>query len=323
MQAEIARRTIAVPVEVLAGEGLPELTVACRLVLPPPAALADTPRVLFCLPGGGMTSAYFDLDAEGDRSYSFAEAMARRGHVVVLIDHLGLGASSQPEDGFLLHPGVLAAATAEVVDTLSAALRAGEVEGYPPLGDFLAIGVGHSMGGMLTALTQGRFRPYHGIVILGAGPYGLYDYLDDTLKALAGDPQRANSELAGILKAGSDEAYWNLPASPQSKQMFRGGDRRGASALREVRCHLLAVAGMFSMIPGSWGPECASIDVPVFIVFGDEDICDNPYAVPAWFSASPHVSLALLPQTGHTHFIFPSRETLWRRVDAWLGTVPG
>ncbi len=34
MQAELERRTLAVPVDVLAGEGLPGLEVACRLVLP-------------------------------------------------------------------------------------------------------------------------------------------------------------------------------------------------------------------------------------------------------------------------------------------------
>ncbi len=323
MQDELDRRTLGIPVETLQGEGLQGLTVSCALVLPEPENLPPQPRVLFCLPGGGMTRGYFDLETEGDRSYSFGEAMARKGHVVVLVDHLGLGDSSQPEDGFLLHPGVLAAATAETVGKLQDLFRNGQIEGFPALPEFLSIGVGHSMGAMLTALTQGRFRPYDAVIILGAGPYGLYDFLDEKLKPLANEPEKANSELEGILRAGNGDAYWVLPASPESKQMFRGGDRRGASTLRDVRCHLLAVAGMFSMIPGSWAPECASIEVPVFIAFGDEDLCDSPHAVPAYFSASPHVSLSVLPQTGHTHFIFPSREILWRQVDDWLTTVPG
>ncbi len=323
MASELTRITHDVTVEALAGDGLPGQTLATRLVLPEPATIAEIPRVLFCMPGGGMDCGYFDLDDEGDRSFSFAEAMARRGHVVVLMDHLGIGASSQPGNGFVLHPANLAAATAEAVGRLKDTLRQGGIECLPALEDFLSIGVGHSMGGMLTTVTQGRFSPYDGVVVMGAGPYGLYDFLDDTLKPLAENPERAHAELAGLLQARGDEAYWMVPGSPDSKKMFQGGERRGAGALRAVRAHLLGVAGIFSMIPGSWAPEAASVDVPVHLVFGEDDIGDNPHTVPAWFTGSRHVTLTVLPETGHTHFIFPARDMLWRRVHDWLVTVPG
>lgn len=323
MATALNRISLDVAVDTLADQGLPGLTVATEMIFADPALLPAIPRVLFCLPGGGNTRGYFDLRVEADNSFSFAEAMAGRGHIVVLIDHLGIGGSSQPEDGYLLHPSVLAEAAVAAIDGIKARLREGGVAGLPPLAEFKAIGVGHSMGAMLSGLVQGRFSAWEGVVLLGAGPYGLEEQLFDQLKVLVNDPERTNRELVDILRATGVDAYLDMKTTPESKSMFNSGDKRGVSALREVRCHVLFAAGAFSMVPGSWAPEAAAIDVPVMLAFGDQDICDDPYKVPAYFTATPHLTLVVLPEAGHSHFVFPSREILFRRVADWLQTVPG
>ncbi|MGP0032491.1 MAG: hypothetical protein ACLPVF_18565 [Acidimicrobiales bacterium] len=44
------------------------------------------PLVWCCLPGGGCTSAYFDLDVEADTTYSMAEHLADAGDIVLDTD---------------------------------------------------------------------------------------------------------------------------------------------------------------------------------------------------------------------------------------------
>ena len=64
-----------------------------------PADLAPNAPItlLVCLPGGFLCRRYFDLETGGDRTFSFAEAMAARGHAVIAFDHVGTGDSTPPE----------------------------------------------------------------------------------------------------------------------------------------------------------------------------------------------------------------------------------
>ena len=79
--------------ELLPGEGV--LSVAADIFLPVDVPAA--PVALFCLPGGGMNRAYFNLRGAG--GFSFAAHLAARGFIVVTLDHLGVGDSSRPQDG--------------------------------------------------------------------------------------------------------------------------------------------------------------------------------------------------------------------------------
>src|SRR6185312_7250360 len=134
-------------------------------------------RVLYCLPGGGMSRRYFDLDAPG---FSMAEHLAAQGFVVVTIDHPGVGESPPPDDPWTLTPDVVADAAAAVAE-LDAQLG-----GIP-------IGVGHSMGGMLTVTVQARHRPYAGLGLLGYAHSDHYEltalagFLSDEEKSLVGN----------------------------------------------------------------------------------------------------------------------------------------
>jgi alpha-beta hydrolase superfamily lysophospholipase len=311
--------------ELLPGEG--SLKIAADVFLP------ERPRApavaLFCLPGGALTRAYYHLEVDDPgydaAGFSFAAWMATNGFIVITLDHLGTGGSSRPRDGFALTPDVLVTAQALAVDSICNDLLAGRVPGQTqPLAELHTIGVGHSMGAMLTALQQSRDRQHAALILLGFSTHGLAPALTAEEATFAADPQGARRNVVRLARLRSNgNPYPEIASSPQSRDLFAGknADRRGVEALQKARTTLLVTAGLFSMIPGSCAPECAQIDTPVFLALGDRDIVGPPHQIPASFPASPEVSLLVLCATGHCHFLFPSRRQLFSRMQAWIEAV--
>jgi pimeloyl-ACP methyl ester carboxylesterase len=298
--------------ELLPGAGT--LTIAADIFLP--ARLRAAPAVLFCLPGGAMNRGYFDLQGEGD--FSFAAHLTARGFIVATLDHLGVGDSSRPRDGFELTPDVLAHANAIAMQAIRTELRSGALTG-DALPELPSIGVGHSMGAMLTVMQQAHHGGHAALVLFGFSTRGLTAALSPEESSLAQNPAAARANLVRLARLRSPEPYPEVPRSAQGRELFAGetADRRGVEALQRARSRLLLTAGLFSMIPGSCAPECAAVDVPVFLAFGDRDMAGPPHEVPANYPASPDVSLIVLAATGHAHFLFPARRRLFERVSQW------
>src|SRR5215211_4857250 len=123
--------------------------------------------VLLCLPGGTYDKRYWHLEVPGRSGYSFVEHLAGQGYLVVALDHLAVGESSDPQASGDLSLALLAGGDAAVADQVRARLREGTLaDGVPPL-NLPMIGVGHSMGGCLTVMVQARARPYDAVVLLG------------------------------------------------------------------------------------------------------------------------------------------------------------
>jgi alpha-beta hydrolase superfamily lysophospholipase len=317
--AETVRFKVAVDVAPVAGDDTPA-RLSALVVAPGAGAFARDPAVLFCLPGGGLTKEYFDLETQGDRSFSFAEAMAQQGHVTIALDHPGVGESHRPKDGFLLTPAAVAAADAEAACQLQRRLRDG-LAGLPALARFRSIGVGHSMGGMLTGFVQARHAPHHAVAILGSGVHGLVDALPETLRGLAGDPEAAQREIAPRLKAIGAAPYRALVRTPLTEKVFFRGEPAGLEAMSRATSDLIVVCGSASMTPASWAPQAAAIEVPVFVQFGDDDLCTAPHQAPAAYVGSHDVTLSVIPDMGHCHFAYASRSLLFDRFAAWLEGV--
>lgn len=303
------------------GELLPDegpLAIAADIFVP--SRVAPSAPVLFCLPGGAMNRAYFDLRGEGH--FSFAADLAARGFIVVTLDHLGVGDSSRPADGFALTPDVLVEANALAMASLSRDLEHGHITGEP-LGPRRSIGVGHSMGAMLTAMQQARYGRHAALVLFGFSTRGLTAALSAEELRFANDPAGTRANLIRLARLRGADPYPQIVRSAQSKDLFAGetADRRGVEALQRARSRLLLTAGLFSMIPGSCAPECAQVTVPVFLAVGDRDIAGVARQIPADYCASPDITLLVLPSTGHAHFLFDSRRQLFRRVAHWCEAV--
>jgi pimeloyl-ACP methyl ester carboxylesterase len=305
--------------ELLPGEGT--LTVAADVFVP--SRMRSLPVALFCLPGGALTRQYFDLRAEGD--FSFAAYMASRGFIVVTLDPLGVGDSSRPRAGFELTPQLLAQATSIAVEVLRKELRGGRLTGQS-LPGLQTIGVGHSMGAMLTVLQQADDGGHAALVLLGFSAQGLPAALSPEERSFAADPAGARANLVRLARLRDNDPYPEIARSAQSKELFAGAnaDRRGVEALQYARARLLLSAGLFSMIPGSTAPECAQIDTPLLLAVGDRDIAGPPHEIPANFPASGDLTLLVLQATGHCHFLFDSRHRLFERVVSWCEAIlPG
>jgi pimeloyl-ACP methyl ester carboxylesterase len=269
-------------------------------------------RVLYCLPGGGMSRRYFDLGLAG---YSMAEHLAGCGYVVAIIDHPAVGDSPVPADPWGLTPAVVAAADARAVRELH-----GQLGGVP-------IGVGHSMGAMLTVTAQARERPYAGLALLGYAHIEHYErtelaaVLTDEERALLGKPDRIDAEVVELAKARFGRP---LPKGTTTRSAFLLGGMPVADealdALDGCIAPLLACCGLASMLKCT-SDAIGTLDVPVFIGFGQRDITGDARSTAAALVRCPDITLFELPGAGHNHNVAPNRSVLWDRVASWAAGI--
>lgn len=314
----------------LPGEGPQQIAVD---LFAPPEGVA--PRaLLWCLPGGNMNRRYYDLlpppaggETAPDTSFSFARTMAAQGYVVVSVDYLGLGDSSRPDDGWLCTPETLTAINRSVHGALVAMLREGRA--HPHLGalpGLPSIGVGHSMGAMMTILQQAAHAPHAAIVLLGFSTRGLPEYAPPSIKNVR-DPLEARPLLLEVAKKMyGGQAFPVIHAARAGNSELFGSkkaDPRGVAALKAATSCLLPVPATLSIVPGNVAPEAAAIGVPVFLGVGARDMVGPVHQLPTAFTGSSDITLLVLPETGHSHFLFATRAQLFRRIAAWVEMLRG
>lgn len=314
----------------LAGEASVQVAASVWLPAEPLAA----PTLLVCLPGGNMNRHYYDLQPEdGDDSFSFAAQMCARGFIVAALDHLGLGDSTKPEDGWQLTDAVLVQANQNATTQLLNRLRNGDLRSdVPAIPGLRSIGVGHSMGAMLTVLQQHAASQHEAIVVLGFSTRGLPEYLPPALKEIT-DPVAARPQLVDLARKMFGKPYPVIHRGGGNGGAGNGGnadlfgsrkaDPRGVAALKRATDCVLPVPAVLSMLPNNVGMEAATISCPVFLGIGERDMVGPTHKVPAAFPASFDVTLQILPETGHSHFLFPARTALFDRVALWAETVLG
>ena len=306
----------------LPGEGA--LNVGAEIVAPAPDRLQKNPLVFFCVPGAGFSKGYYSVRVENDLSYSFSDTMAASGHIVAALDPLGVGDSTRPEDGFALTPHIISKANRAAITQIKDRLAKGGLAGLPPLPHVTSIGVGHSMGGMIVSIDQAEGRPYDALVLLGSGPFGLDWALNDAERAYAGNPEGARANIIRLSRARHEEAYYRIQPNGRAGEIYGGtAEKPVLQAVKQHGAVMLATPGLFSMIPGAFGPEAAAIDVPLFLAIGDQDIAGVPHQAPASFPGARDITLLILPNTGHTHFAFATAPRLFRRLLDWAVSLPG
>lgn len=308
----------------MAGEDA--LRVAAEVWAPRELNPAVPQVALVCLPGGGMTRRYYDLPVEGAdaASFSFAQQMVARGFIVIALDHLGIGESDRPADGYAVTAEIVAAANANATTQVLARLKDGSLTPeIPALPVVITLGVGHSMGAMMTLLQQFHKRQHAGIALLGFSTRGLPEYLPPQVRELAQDTAAMRTKLQKMAKTMFMVPYPVIKPTPQSGAIYsgKGADPRGSAAIKQISDALLPVCAFMSMVPGNVLPEARQIKVPVFLGLGELDMAGPPHEIPASFPASRDVTLYVIAGAGHSHFLFPARGELFDRIAAWARTV--
>ena len=320
----VVRATLSIDVARVAPAGVKHVVadvftrreLSASTVAPPAVAIC-------CLPGGGMSRRYFDLDVPAELgNYSMARHLAQAGFVVVTLDHPGIGDSDRPDDGYTLDPGTVADVNHVAFATVIARLRDGTASAeVAPVPDVVSIGLGHSMGALLTVHQQARHPSHSGLALLGFSGGGLRSQLNDAELAVADNPAAARAALVELTRA-----RWGEPlprGSTATSPMLVRGDPPAAAleAIGASSTSLLALCGLTSMLPGASRAELDAIDVPVFLGVGELDITGPPHAIPAHFPASRDVTLFVLPDSGHNHNVDAGRVALWDRVARWARDV--
>ncbi len=280
-------------------------TVAVDIYLP--ERIGARPVVCCCVPGGGMSRGYFDLQTPPSvGNFSMVRHLLDRGFVVVTLDSPGVGESDVPDDGYSLTPDVVADVNAHAFATV--------LERWP---DARRIGVGHSAGALLTVVQQARHHTYDALGLVGFGRGGHEQF------ALT---QEERDQAGGIVELTRQRFGDPLPGggSTSTSPFLLGGmdvPPEALEAIGSVKTRLLGVVGLASMIPGSVDAEMAAIDVPTFLALGEHDIAGDPHEIPACFPACRDFTLFVLPGTGHNHNVAPDRELLWERFVVWARSI--
>ncbi|MBV1918434.1 MAG: alpha/beta hydrolase [Sphingomonadaceae bacterium] len=322
-----ARRyeTILPAGEILPGESF---DIGIRVVAPP----AGTPRAqaaFYCLPGGQMDLSYYDLGSEGDRRFSFAEAMAQRGFITVLADHPGIGRSTCPRDEYAITPDLIARVHVQVSRMAIEGLQAGTL--VPELGalpGLVAIGCGHSMGAIAMLEVQARDALFAGVALLGHGKGGMPGSFPKHVVEAARDLDWLTQNLPEIARERFGAAILDakkMPKTPpeEGRPSFHSGsaDPDGRAALRGAVAPLLTIPGLYSMFAGVSDRSSAEIRVPVLVVTGTDDFADAGEALRDRFCNAADYERFAPEDTGHNLFIFPSRTQSFDHIADWAAVV--
>jgi pimeloyl-ACP methyl ester carboxylesterase len=313
-------RRVRTDVDVL-GCGLAGLNaVAAEIVWNPErlAAQRTGRTVLFCFPGGGMNRRYFDIPVSG---YSMAAYLADRGHLVVLVDHPGVGDSDIPEDPWQLTPRAVAEIDAYAVARLGETLASGGVPDLPAAPADRTIGIGHSMGAMLVAGQQAAAKPYDGLALLGHSGYGLPQVLSPEELAYAGRPEDLRDAIEGLARVRFGRPLTGSATSVSEWLTGDGVPDEVISAMSVTASPLLTMSGLTSMIPGSLEPEMSGITVPVLVAVGEHDIVGPTDRLAEDLPAAQPVTVAVIPGASHNHNVAPTRRLVWDAFADWAVTL--
>lgn len=285
-----------IPVEGLGLDQPVHIALRCFSPVSAPRAL------LYCLPGGACTGRYFDLDIPGDSSYSFAKTMADKGYLVVTVDHLGLGDSTQIDDGF------------EVTTSRIVKANANALAGLPkPWRQLPQICVGHSMGAMLGICQQAWYGGFNAMALLGFGHCGMPDFLCGLGKELASTPAQALEKDVELAKAQFGQGYFDLGMDAETRPSDSPAIRL---ALLNKQAPLLTVPGSLTLIPNVIWDVSRQVVLPTFTAMGDGDICGEQSEQTNLVYGKSHS--IVLKDTRHNHFLFDSRHQLFIELDRWL-----
>lgn len=320
MGAAAARRTTSQVVEIDTNVrvGDAAIRVICEVHWP------ENPRnsgaILFCTPGGGVSRRYFSLrDPEArpgpamfDEPFNFTRAMTRAGHVVIVIDPVGVGESTRPADGYALTSDLVAEVNHLTLEQVLGHLRRGDLAAeLKAMRNWPIVGIGHSAGAMLTALQQDRYRDFSALILLCFGARGLPAYADEVYRAIlaAGFPTQAQiGDFARRMFGGA--GYTDLP--PHSV------DSPAARALQQAVDRVVAPVAAHAMTPGNVARELAGIDVPVFLAVGERDMTGPPEQMINDYPSCPKLALTVVRNAGHHVFVSALSRQLNSAISRWI-----
>jgi alpha-beta hydrolase superfamily lysophospholipase len=279
-----------------------------------PDELPDRLTVIVAAPGGTYTRSYWHLQMPGRDNYSCTAHLTSVGYAVLALDNLGTGTSSWAGDPGDITFETAAAASAALASSFTDQVQSGGLASIlPPHEDLHLVGIGHSLGGHLTAVQQAKHRSYERIAVLGSSFLGF---------TLLGNPDEA-AAIALLQPMAPDtweSGYLDVPRM-LLRPLFHADDvPEDVIAADDVDTTVLPrQLGVGATSPMGHRETVKPIDVPVFLAFGGAlDVSPDPSAEVACFPNSPEVTLFRVPGSAHHHNVATTRHVLWHRLTHWL-----
>ena len=282
----------------------------------PPSTLPERVPVLFCIPGGTYTKAYWHLEVPGRAGYSFGEHLAAKGMLVIAVDNLATGESSPHHRAIDLTPDVVAAANAcALAHAVARAASGSLVSELPPLALGPTVGVGHSMGAMLTIFQQSMHRSFDAIAPLGYGTVGSIGTFGD-----------ANAPtLESVFDAARQGLLDDLPPPdrlPLRHHFYWDDVPADVVAADDLTATTIpGVCGIMSVVPFVVSDDAGRVDCPVFIGLGERDSTRDHRDEPSGYSSSSDITLFILPTSAHCHNTAGTRHQMWDRLARWISAL--
>lgn len=304
--------------------------MACTIHYPDNPARGGRQIVIFAVPGGGYSRHYFDMRFEGHDGYSEAEYHTARGTIFVTIDHLGVGDSSldlvaeltieRAADGY-------ASCVRQIAGLLQAGQAAPEL---PAVSAPFLVGIGQSLGGGVTIVTQSRHGVFDAVAILGKSAlhtvlpqptfekFAVQKSIFQFTRTTPLDELHVDAEAAKV----PDFLYpFHWPEEPDdivAHDMAGGYPRSGETAsVPRYGSATTPVYAVTMMSPAFLTPDAARITVPVLIAGGERDVMPDVRREPTAFISSDDISVFVVPRMAHMHNFAPTRRRLWERVADW------
>lgn len=301
--------TAALPADVTEGA---TIEIAAWIFPANPARAPETPSTITLLNGGSYDKRYFHVEVPGREGYSAAEALAARGHLVVLADHLGIAESSRLPTQKKATRQVVALANHAAVSEIYRRLVAGTLDpSIAAMPSFVKTGGGHSMGGFQTITQQAAFATYDRVLILGYTAIGVHLSVGGEMIPA----ERPYDEALGD--------YWLLDHTAISETFHWDDvptDVLEVDAMLAVEVPQMISNGSTTM--GVVADDAGKIAVPVYICLGERDVSPRPHDEPGYYCRSPYVTLHILPRSGHCQSFASSRKEMIDRIDGWLRSIP-
>jgi pimeloyl-ACP methyl ester carboxylesterase len=279
-----------------------KISLASWIFVPENLSAMEMIPVLFCLPGGGYSKAYYHLP--GHPGYSFAQHMAERGFVVVAIDHFGTGESTRPDNGQQVTSPLMAQANHQVVQQLRDLLSQGMIAGIKTEKLYIA-GIGHSMGAMLGILQQSMYRSFDAIATLGWANGAMSIQVNEV------QPRIDDHGYAWTDREKLAPFFYGTFGVPEE---IIAADTALATCIPTGAFDFLST-------PSAMQRSAAPISVPVFFANGSIDAAANLPDEARFYPHSSDITIFRLHGAGHVHNFAPTRKVLWDRLAWWIDTL--
>lgn len=297
---------------------------------------AVPPRaILVCLAGAGYDKHYWHLQVHGYRGYSFAEHFAACGYVVVAVDHLGVGDSTDPVAAGQVTAAMLARGDAEVVNQVRARAASKTLHSSLPAMSVPVVGVGHSLGAGLALAAQagdGSVRSFDALVLLGYvarsyvnAPGGIEQHVAtaDSGMGLQAAMRQNEMLIRTMTGAAHDALSCTIPRGPLREMLYAADVPEPVIAADEAHATRIPVRVVAEIMTAGTVEACAAgIDVPVFLGFGGvRDMASDPRAEALNYPSAIDITTFVAQGAAHAHNLASTRTRLWDRIAAWLPAV--